>query len=273
MDKNTLAVLQDYQTSIDKAFNKIDKKISTFSQGDKNKKKSDLSFLKQELANIKANLSLMKSELSELEGEGNKTMWGETVSKLKSKVKNYSEKIKELEEEQDKNGNNRSDSLDYMNPDEHPNLDNLNVKQVMERGDNILDEDDKAIKNMANVVNQDVEQMKNVNVELNRQQEKLENVDSDLKEMDYSLKRAGKQITSMFKMYSSDKCITCMIVVILVIIVTIIIVSACGGDNKNNFNVPHDIFSKNNKTSNSSQYLKSSFDLLYIIYFILIIFL
>ena len=74
--------------------------------------------------------------------------------------------------------------------------------------------------------------------------------------MDYSLKRAGKQITSMFKMYSSDKCITCMIVVILIIIVTIIIVSACGGDNKNNFNVPHDIFNtNNNKTSNFGYYL------------------
>ena len=53
--------------------------------------------------------------------------------------------------------------------------------------------------------------------------------------------------------------------VILVIIVTIIIVSACGGDNKNNFNVPHDIFSTNNKTTNSGNSLFYSFNSLTII--------
>ena len=69
----------------------------------------------------------------------------------------------------------------------------------------------------------------------------------------------------MFKMYSSDKCITCLIVVILIIIVTIIIVSACGGDNKNNFNVPHDIFSSNNKTVNSAHYFSNSINIITLI--------
>ena len=125
----------------------------------------------------------------------------------------------------------------------------------MQRGDKILDADDKVIDNMVKIVNNDVDQMKNVNVELNAQQEKLENVDNDLKEMDYSLKRAGKQITDMFKNYSKDKCIMAMIAVILVIIVVIIIVSACGGDNAKNFNVPHDIFgTSNNSTSSSAEF-------------------
>ena len=256
MDKNTIAVLQDYKSSIEESFKKIDKKLSNYSKGEKSQKKSTISSLKQELANIKANMGMMKAELPNLQDQGNSNIWEENVSKLKSKVKSYTEKIKSLDSGSNEQENN---NVDYMDPDAHVNYDELNVQQVMDRGDKILDEDDNAIKNMAKVVNEDVDHMKNVNIELNRQQEKLENVDSDLKEMDYSLKRAGKQITSMFKMYSSDKCITCMIVVILVIIVVIIIVSACGGDNKNNFNVPHDIFNtNNNNTSNSAHYLTNT---------------
>ena len=246
MDKNTIAVLQDYKSSIESSFKKIDKKISSYSKGDKNQKKSAMSSLKQELANIKANMGMMKAEIPNLQDQGNSNMWEETISKLKSKVKTYTEKVKDLESVKEE-----LENVDHLDVDAKVDLNELNAQQVMDRGDKILDADDEAIKNMANVVHSDVEQMKNVNVQLNNQQEKLDNVDSDLKEMDYSLKRAGKQITSMFKMYSSDKCITCLIVVILVIIVTIIIVSACGGDNKNNFNVPHDIFSTNNKTTNS----------------------
>ena len=254
MDKNTIAVLQDYQTSIEDSFKNIDKKIGIYNKSsDKSQKKSTMSSLKQELANIKANMGMMKAELPNLQEQGNSNIWEDAISQLKSKVKTYSEKIKDLEVIKNEQENN---NIDYMDPDAKVDYNDLNVQQVMDRGDKILDEDDKAIKNMAHVVNQDVDHMKNVNIELNRQQEKLENVDSDLKEMDYSLKRAGKQISSMFKMYSSDKCITCMIVVILIIIVTIIIVSACGGDNKNNFNVPHDIFNtNNNKTTNYAYYL------------------
>ena len=265
MDKNTIAILKDYQSSVETSFKKIDNKLSLYNKSEKSQKKSTISSLKQELANIKANMGMMKAELQNLEDQGNANIWEENISKLKSKVKSYSEKIKNLDTVSNEIDNN---NVDYTDPDEKVNYNDLNVQQVMDRGDRILDQDDNAIKNMANVVNQDVEHMKNVNIELNRQQEKLDNVDDDLKEMDYSLKRAGKQITSMFKMYSSDKCITCMIVVILIIIVTIIIVSACGGDNKNNFNVPHDIFNtNNNRTTNSSHYLIHSNILLSIIIF------
>ena len=260
MDKNTIAVLKDYQSGIDESFKKIDKKISSFSKGDKSQKKSTMSSLKQELANIKANMSMMKAEIQNLEDQEQANIWNETVSKLKSKIKTYTEKINNLE-----NVKVEQEKVDHLDVDANVNLSELNAQQVMDRGDKILDADDAAIKNMAHVVNDDVNQMKNVNVQLNQQQEKLENVDKDLVEMDYSLKRAGKQITSMFKMYSSDKCITCLIVVILIIIVTIIIVSACGGDNKNNFNVPHDIFSSNNKTANSAHYFSNSINIISLI--------
>ena len=253
MDKNTIAILQDYQSSIENSFKKIDKKLNTYNNLEKSQKKSASTSLKQELANIKANMSMMKAELPNLLDQGNRNIWEESVSKLKSKVKQYTEKINNLETLNIEPENN---DADYMDPEAKVDYDELNVQQVMDRGDKILDEDDKAIKNMAHVVNQDVDQMKNVNVELNRQQEKLDSVDNDLTEMDYSLKRARKQITSMFRMYSKDKCIICLIVGILIIIVVIIITSALGGDSNKNYNVPHDVFTSNkNATTNDSTHL------------------
>ena len=270
MDKNVVAILKDYQSSIESSFKRIDKKLDSFDKYDKNQKKSAIISLKQELDNIKASMSMMKAELGNLNEPENSNIWEETVSKLKTKVKSYSEKIKDLDLKKDEPQDN---NVAYTDPDTKVNYEELNAQQVMDRGDKILDADDNAIKNMANVVHQDIGHMKNVNIKLNEQQEKLENVDTDLKEIDYSLSRAGKQITSIFKMYSSDKCIISMIFVVVVIIVIIIIVSVCGGDNKKNFNVPHDIFSSNNNsTTNSGKYLFNSNILLSIIIFIFLYF-
>ena len=123
---------------------------------------------------------------------------------------------------------------------------------------------------MGRIVNMDKDTMIGVNTALEGQVEILDNVDEDLTEIDFSLNRARKKITGMFKMYSKDKCIIWLIVAILIIIVTIIITSACGGDSKNNFNVPHDIFFSNNKTTNSSHYFFGSFNFMNIISLILL---
>ena len=153
---------------------------------------------------------------------------------------------------------------DYMDPDAKVDSKELNDEQAKKRGDAILDADDNAIDNMGKIANKDVDIMKDVNGELERQNEQFDVADAELKEIDFSINRARKKITSLFKLYASDKCITCLIVVIMVIIATIIIVSACGGDNKNNFNVPHDIFGTNNKTSSTSDshYLIKRFNLM-----------
>ena len=239
MDKNILSILEDYKSSIEESFKKIDKTIKSVDKTDRNKKRAAVSSVKQELANAKSNFGLMKPEVNSLISEENKNIWTDVVKKIKPKIKTYEKKIKEFEEDSSfaPDSNQVEDHLDV---NAKVDLNQLNAQQVMDRGDKILEADDKAIDNMAKIVNNDVDQMKNVNVELNAQQE------------NYSLKRAGKQITTMFKMYSSDKCITGLIIVILIIIVVIIIVAACGGDNSKNFNVPHDIFGTNNNSTSSS---------------------
>ena len=266
MDKNLIAEFEDYQSSIMESFKKIDKKLNSYNKLEKNKKKSASSFLKQELANIKSNIGMMKAELENFRDISNLNLWKENIAKLKHKVKEYTEKIKNLDKLNVESNNN---DINYKDPDENVNYMEMNVQQVMERGDNILDEDSKAINNMAKVVNQDVDQMRNVNIELNRQIEVMDNVDDELKDIDFSLKRAGKQIRNMFRIYSSDKCIMCLIIVILIIIITIIILSICGQDKNNNFNVPLDIFNTNNITTNDSGlFLLNSNNLFRIISFI-----
>ena len=98
---------------------------------------------------------------------------------------------------------------------------------------------------MKKVVGEDVNTMREVNQELNRQNEALDNAENNLKEIDFSLKRAGQQIRTMFKMYASDKLILCLIFVIILIILCIIIASIVNKNKKGkNENLPKDSFSK-----------------------------
>ena len=256
MDKNSLSVLEDYKSKIEESFKTIDKAIKSIEKVDKNKKITVLDSIKKELPNTNKNFDLMEIEVNNLISEENKNIWKDIVKKIKHQLKTYNKKIKELEEDS-------SFILDSKQVEDHldvnakVDLKQLNAQQVMDRADMILKEDDKIINNVNKNLYNGLRQMKEVNVQLQEHKEKLENVNNDLKEMNYSLERARSQITSMFKMYSRDKCITGLIIVILIIIVVIVIVAACGGDNEKNFNVPHDIFNKNSTSSSSGELIYS----------------
>ena len=249
MDKKNLSILEDYKSSIDNSFKKLDKAL-------KSADRSQVSSLKNELANVKANVNLMKQYVRDLQSQENINKREDIISKIKSKIKEYDKKIDKI-----KNSKQSSSQIpvdEHLNPDAKVDLNKLNVQQVMNRGDAILNADENAIDNMAKIVNNDNDRMKDVNGELNAQQEKLDIVDNDIKEINFSLDRAKKQIINMFKLQAKDKCIVGMIFIIVIIIVVIIIVSACGGDNKKNFNVPHDIFgTSNNTAANSAELLKN----------------
>ena len=148
------------------------------------------------------------------------------------------------------NRNQKMDSDDDTDINQKIDVKKLTVKQAIDRGNKILEDDSERIKNMKKVVGEDVDTMREVNRELNRQNEALDNAENNLKEIDFSLKRASKQVKTMFKMYATDKLIMCMIVVILLVIIAIVIASFVGNKNNNtNEDQPHDIFTKKNATS------------------------
>ena len=281
MDDNIIINLLKYhQKSIEKSFEEIDKKIKDYKKGDKKQKNIIKKNILKELELIKGNNNQMKLDSEPLNKESIKEEWAKIHNKYKSKIKEYKEKVNNLESGQADNGQGAED--DYKDPDAKVNLDKLNVEQAMARGDEILNADEKILNNINQVVHKDIDNIKDVNKELERQKEQLDNADTELKEMEFSIDRARKKITNMFKLYASDKCITCLIVIILLIIIINIIVSACGGDNKRNFNVPHDIFgsnengknnNNNNSTDNYSNFFTTSLNLMNVLGFITLYFL
>ena len=265
MDENSITILKSKEESIKTSFKKMKEKLKLIEKSDDNDKKILINYLKQELKNIISNYNLMKKEVNDLKLEENLITWKNIISQIGKKIKDIEIKINNLQPQNiELISNPNSNSNDYLNPDKKVDLNKLNIEQVQQRGDVIIKEDDKIIDNMIKTVNKDNDEMKEINKGLGGQLEQMGNVNTDLKEMNYSLERAKKQITNMFKVYSSDKIITCLIVFILIIIITIIIVSACGKDKNKNFNVPHDIFFSNNnnnetiRTSNLGKYLNNN---------------
>jgi uncharacterized membrane protein (DUF106 family) len=263
MDKETILLLEDYQKSIENSFKEIDESIISLIKNEKDKK-SAKSCLIQELKKIENNIGLMKSEIQNLEDQEKKDLWNKKKSELKSKFETYS-KMEDLT-----NINVKPEKVDHLDPNAKVNHEELTSQQEIERGDLIIEVDGTIIGRIKRIVNEDLTTMEKTKKELERQGNTLDDADKDLKEINYSLERARNKITDMFKMYSKDKCIICLIVVILIIIITIIIVSAFGGDNKNNFNVPHDVFFSNNITTNSAHHFYGSFNFLNIIILILL---
>jgi SNARE protein len=274
MDNSAIATLEDIQKAIEESLEEIENKINSYRNEDKKGKNLIKKEVQKKLENIKKKGQNMLNEINDLRDEENKEKWEKIFSNLKKRIKEYKEKINNIDTLQISNEEKKDE---YLDPDAKVSVNELNVEQAMKRGDNILEDDGKRITNMNKIVNKDVDTMKGVNIALNDQKIKLEGVDNDLKEIDFSIDRARKKITNMFKIYASDKCVICLIVVILIIIVTIILVSAFGGDNKNNFNVPHDIFDTNkkntNSTTNSEQSIISCFNLMRVIILYILFFL
>ena len=229
MDSNSIAILQDYQSSVDISFKKMDKTSKEFEGADTSQQNLAINSLKKEAATVKTNIGLMKMELSNLKEESNVNQWQETITNLQSKYDTFKSKITQME-------NQKNNVIDpSLQVDSGVDVKKLTSQQAMQYGDNILASDRNAITNMKKVVSQDLNTMQEVNRELLSQNEKLENAENDLKEIDYSLNRAGQQIKTMAKMYATDKLVLFMIFMIILIIVAILIFSAIwGGDDDTN---------------------------------------
>lgn len=245
MDNEYIAELLDYQNTIEKDLQKLDKKLSEYSSADYSSKTVIKRDVQKRLKSIKTNISIMRKESASLKLEENISKINEVIEELEEKYKSAKQKFIEIES---RNSGEKPDEVDPLDININIDKKKYNSEQLMQRGDKILNADAKAITNMKKVVYGDIDQMKDVNKELDRQNEKLNEVDDNLKDIDYSLEHAGKKVRDMFRIYSKDKLVICMIGFILVIILIIIILAAVGKDKDGKFNVPHDIFSNGNKT-------------------------
>ncbi len=237
MDNNSIAVLQDYQTSIDSSFKKIERLFTDVEGADLSQQNLASNNINNELNNIKNNMGLIKFEIANLKEESNTNKWNEIVAQLNSRYDSYKERLKQLKNNQTNYAND-----DPLNIEAKIDLSKLTSQQAMDRGDKILQADRDAIARMKKTVYTDYDTMKEINKELLSQHEKLENAENDLKEIDYSVNRAGKQIKTMAKMYATDKFILCMIACILLVVIVIVIVALVMGSDEEDANAKQDTF-------------------------------
>ena len=219
MDNNSIAILQDYESSIETSFKKIERLLNDASGAELSQQNLAVNNINNEMKAIKGNIGLIKFEIANLKEESNRTKWNETTSQINSRLDSYKERLNEL-----RNGGSSNDINDPLNIDAKVDLSKLTSQQVMNRGDKILNADKEALNRMKRIVNQDLDTMKNVNQELLIQHEKLENADNDLKEIDNSLNRAAKQMKTIAKMIATDKLIMCLIAFILLAIIAVVII-------------------------------------------------
>ena len=230
MDNNSIAILQDYQTSIESSFKKIERLFNEAEGADLSQQNLAMNNIKLEINGAKNNMGLIKFETANLKEEGNVSKWNEIMAEMNLKLDSYKGRLDQL-----KNGGiNNNIENDPLNIDAKVDLSKMTSQQVMNRGDEILRQDKDALNRIKKTVYHDLDTMKDVNKELLSQREKLENAENDLKEIDYSLNRAGKQLKTMAQMLATDKLILCMIGCIIIVVIAIIIVSFFFSDDDDN---------------------------------------
>ena len=230
MDINGIATLQDYKSSIETSFKKMEKLFNEAEGADQSQQNLAIGSINSELKTIKCNIGLIHLEITNLNEKSNINKWNEIISEINAKNDSYKRRLEQL-----KSGHISSNMDDPLNINQKIDLSKMSSKQVMTRGDKFLEEDRNAISRMKKVAYNDLDTMKEVNKELLIQHEKLENAEVELKEIDNSLNRAGKKIKTMAKMYVTDKLIMCIIICILLVVIGIIIMVVFfdSGDDQN----------------------------------------
>ena len=216
MNNNSIAILQDYESSIESSFKKMEKSAKSFEGSDQSQQNLIITTLNNELGTAKTNIGLMKMELSNLKEEGNISKWQEIINELQKTHDSFKAQMIQMR--------NKKNSMndDPSNLDVRVDMSKMSSQQVMNRGDDLLNADREAISRIKNVVNQDLDTMKEVNKELLSQNEKL---------------------------------IMCMIVCILLVIIAIVVVSLVFGGGEDE-NTQHDSFNNGDKKNSAVFYNK-----------------
>jgi hypothetical protein len=245
MESSTLAMLKDHKKKGEDTIQRIKDNLSRLKSVDQSDKHTYHGKISNDLRSLKNTVESMNIDIRELKNDHDEKTYKNYVDTFKQEYKRLNEEFEIAKKE--KSG------LDALILDNiqlgEKGSDEMNKQEMMDHGTHVLQDDRKAIGRIKKEVHQQLDYAAEIKKDLYKQNEQLDKIDSDIKEMDYSLKRAGKQLAVMFKMYATDKLILCLIVVIVLVIIGIIIASAVGGDPDNQFNVPHDIFVTKNATT------------------------
>lgn len=119
-------------------------------------------------------------------------------------------------------------------------LSDMNVQQVISRGDKAYLEAEERMKNAYGVSEQAKQVAGGIEAELYEQEQQIDRVDEKAQDIRSLLKKAGKVMNLIYRRYLTDKLILCLICVIFIVIVFLIVYGALGLDEEDQFNTPDD---------------------------------
>jgi SNARE protein len=238
MDNGAIAILTDNKQQCDALKDRILRNIEIYDKADKVEQVRLNINITNDLTNFKSLIQTMNLEI--------KSLYNDQLEKIyKDSLTIYKQDLKSLENAFQDRKNTAAGFDNILANERQKKTNDMTSLEIMNAGDKILQDDRVKVKNIGLEARKQLDIGREINKDLEEQKNKLDNIDNDLKEMDYSLKRASKQLGVMFKMYATDKIILVLILLIVLIIIGIIVASAVGADPEQKFNVPHDIFVEN----------------------------
>jgi SNARE protein len=241
MDNGAIAILKDNKQQCDTLKERISKNVERYDKVDKVEQGKLNVTIINDLTNFKSLIQTMNLEIKSLNNDQLEKTYKDVITVYKQDQKSLEAAF------QDKKNNAAGlDNLIITEKQKKPN--EMGSVELMQAGDKILKDDAIKVQNIGKEARKQLDIGREINKDLEEQKNKLDNIEGDLKEIDYSLKRASKQLAVMFRMYATDKIILILIVLVVLVIVGIIIASAVGATPEGKFNVPHDIFKVSNKT-------------------------
>ena len=112
MDNNSIAILQDYQSSIDLSFKKMERLFNEAENADLSQKNLAMNNINSELKSIKYNIGLIKFEIANLKEESNVNKWNEIISQINNKHDSFKARLSQLKNDQNSNSNDDPLNID-----------------------------------------------------------------------------------------------------------------------------------------------------------------
>ncbi|KAM7253794.1 hypothetical protein ACFE04_031476 [Oxalis oulophora] len=111
-------------------------------------------------------------------------------------------------------------------------------QQLMDRGNQMMDETDEAIERSKKVVHETINVGTETVASLKAQTEQMSRIVNELDSIQFSLKRASKLVKELGRQLATDKCFMAMLFLIVLGVITIIIVKLVHPNNKDIRDIP-----------------------------------
>ncbi|KAK8475992.1 hypothetical protein V6N13_046992 [Hibiscus sabdariffa] len=163
--------------------------------------------------------------------------------KKQSMVKELNSYVALKKQHQNKLGINKRVDL-YDGPNEGFNEDNallassMTNQQLMDRGNQMMDETDQAIDRAKKVVNETVDIGTDTAAALKEQTEQMSRIVNDLDTIQFSMKKGAKLVKEIGRQIATDKCILSLLFLIVAGIIAIITVKLVNPNNKDIQDIP-----------------------------------